>query len=199
MTTETRIKKIIEEYKDSEALFYLNMTDGLEALPILQEANIPMSRIRFSSIQSTHLEQKNLDFMLNRLGPDFLMNLALNRTCIVIDFGTDKTISRAIYQGIPFIKYCLEKIWFDCVPDKVIIQAREYDATYQNVTDLYARWFHNLNRRTKSYLRRFKKYANINNFDNTVKLLGISQRTTLDGKSEYYIDIVKQHFKETQI
>ena len=191
------MKKFLDKIQnfsiDDNVIFYVNMTDGLEFIPIAEKLNIPLEQIHFSSIQSTHLEQKTFDPMLNRLGADFLMNLALGKTCIVVDFGTDKTISRAIYQGIPFIKYCLEKAWFGYTPKKVFIQAREYTATPQDVTELYAKWYHQLNRRTKSYLKKFKRYALLKCPNNQINLEGISNKTQHDGDLQYYEDIVEKY------
>ena len=184
--------------KDPDALFFLNMSDGLEAIDDIRQAGIDEGHIRFSMIQSTHFEQKNLDPAMNRLGADLLMNLALGRTCVIVDYGTDKVYSRTVYQGVPFIKYALERAWFDKTPEKVIIVPRVPDAQPQNVANLFDRWYHNLNRRTKGFLKRFRIYATQPEIrarnNGEAKLVGISVPTLHDGHFEYYADLVAEKF-----
>ena len=86
---------------------YINLTNGVEAIPKLQ------GDYRFIRIQSTVCEQKLWDRLIQDLDYDFLMNLALGHKCIVYDFGARKPIPRAVYQGLEFIKYVLHRRWLN--------------------------------------------------------------------------------------
>lgn len=58
---------------------YINLTNGVEAIPMLEFWN---EDYRFIRIQSTICEQKNWDRLIQDLDYDFLMNLALGHKCI---------------------------------------------------------------------------------------------------------------------
>ena len=178
------------------ALYFLNITDGLEALDVLRSMGIDEGRIRYSCIQSTHFEQKNSDAPLNRLGADLLMELALGTVCVIVDYGTDKELSRAVYQGVPFIKYALERNWFEKKPTEVLIHPRLESAPPRDTAKDFSRWYHNLDRRTKQYLRHFKLYANGTNaivsHGTDIKLIGVSAATDHDGHPEYYSALVEE-------
>ena len=191
-----KIIDVLDEHPD--AVFYVNLTDGLEAVDDLVSCGIDKNSLRFSMIQSTHFEQKNIDAAINRLGPDLLMNLALGKTCVVVDYGTDKELSRAVYQGIPFIKYALERCWFGRDPDEISIVSRESDADPRPASDVFRRWYKNLDRRTKGFIRRFKVYATdpiaLKTNNCKVSLMGISVSTDQDGHPGYYARLASKNF-----
>ena len=85
---------------------YINLTNGIEDIPFLS------SFYSFIRIQSTWCEQKEWDKILQDLDYGFLMDLAIGNKCIVIDRSKRGT-SRAIFQGLEFIKYALNKVWFN--------------------------------------------------------------------------------------
>ena len=173
-------------------LYYLNLTDGIEAGSVLLDLGIDPLRIRFSSVCSSYFERKSLDGAIGRLGADFLMELALGSACCLVDFGTKRELSRAVYQGVPFVKYCLERNWFDISPHSVFITPRSSSAEEHDVADLYGRWYHGLDRSTKGFLRRFKKYArNRSDGSKDVRLFGVSTSTSNDGHPDYYISLAR--------
>ncbi|EFJ44106.1 hypothetical protein VOLCADRAFT_95748 [Volvox carteri f. nagariensis] len=53
---------------------FVNLTNGIEALPMLHELQLPYSFVR---IQSTACEQQNLEALISELDPNLLINLAL--------------------------------------------------------------------------------------------------------------------------
>lgn len=183
-----------EMYQDISALketvpnikWYVNMTNGIEAIPILEELNIPFS---FVNIQSTHLEQKHINLMMRGLGADFLMNLAIGKECVVIDYGAQKKNSRAIYQGLPLIKYICERSWFDDFDLPFIISRNGEDK--QGAQKLFEEYYHTLDKKTKRYISRYKSYSGLN-LDRRVKLKGLSQPTYNDNNSLFYKEIVEQ-------
>lgn len=77
---------------------YVNLTNGIEAI-----SQLNLSDYSFIRIQSTICEQKLWDRLIQDLDYDFLMNVALGNKCVVYDYGANKPIPRAIYQGLEFI------------------------------------------------------------------------------------------------
>ena len=178
-------EQILQIKEDNlDTVFYINLTNGLEALPILHELNIEP---KFLNIQSTQLEQKHYSTMMERLGPDFLMDVALGRNIVIIDYGARKELSRAIYKGVTFIKYALERIWFEKEPERILIRPRSKNRRLQDVTREFDRYYHTFPKSLRHYLRRFKPYV----LNEDINLEGISFETSHDGDKEFYRNIVK--------
>ncbi|GFR45807.1 hypothetical protein Agub_g7263, partial [Astrephomene gubernaculifera] len=90
---------------------FVNLTNGIEALPMLHELQLPYSFVR---IQSTACEQQHLEALMNELDPSLLLSLALGHCCLVYDCGSrgrDGT-PRALWYGLEFVRYTLTKLWF---------------------------------------------------------------------------------------
>lgn len=78
---------------------YINLTNGLEALPLVEAYGIPCTFLR---LQSTTCEQQNLEGLVAQLDVDLLLHLALGRCCIVVDFGSrnkKRGAPRALWMG----------------------------------------------------------------------------------------------------
>ncbi|GIL68502.1 hypothetical protein Vafri_21771 [Volvox africanus] len=89
---------------------FVNLTNGIEALPMLHELNLPYSFVR---IQSTACEQQNLEALVAELDANLLLSLALGHCCLVYDCGSrgrDGT-PRALWYGLEFVRYTLSKLW----------------------------------------------------------------------------------------
>ena len=172
------------QVSEPNSVFYINMTNGLEALPTFEELDI---QPKFANIQSTFLEQKRYSLMIERLGADFLMDAALGHHIVVVDYGAGKEISRAMYQGVPFIKYTLERIWLEKEPERILIRPRSKNSRLQDVTREFDRYYHTFSKSLRHYLKRFKPYV----LNEDINLEGISFETSHDGDKEFYRNIVK--------
>ena len=85
---------------------YLNLTNGLEYLDEIDE-------YKLVRIQSTICEQKNWNKLIQDLDYNFLFDLAQGNTVEIYDTSSNKKISRALYQGVEFIRYVLlRRIFF---------------------------------------------------------------------------------------
>lgn len=84
---------------------FVNLTNGIEAIPSITE---PYAFVR---IQSTACEQKRWDFVLQELDYTFLLALASGEICIIYDYGANKAVPRALYQGVEWIRYALYRRW----------------------------------------------------------------------------------------
>jgi hypothetical protein len=89
-----------------QTINYLNLTNGLAY------AN-KFENTKFIRIQSTLLEAKKFNKIIYELDYQFLIDLALGYNINVIDASVNKNESRALYQGIPWIEFVLNKYWLD--------------------------------------------------------------------------------------
>src|SRR5574340_1552415 len=64
----------------SKDVIYLNLTNGLEALPLFAD------NYKIICIQSTACEQKRWDYILADLDYNLLFDLALGNNCFIIDY-----------------------------------------------------------------------------------------------------------------
>ena len=159
-----------------EVKSYLNLTNGIEYLGDIKADG-------FIRIQSTACEQKRWDFIIQELDYSFLMDLALGEIVMVHDMGANKETSRAIYQGLEFVKFALNKNWLgkDYIP-----KVRGFNC-YKYFIEVY----NNLDKRTLKKLDYFKKFLKTD----CIWLLGHSKATIHDGDYTYYNDKLEQYYK----
>ena len=131
----------------NKTVIYLNLTNGIEAL-YLSDIRDP----RFLRIQSTACEQKRWDFILQDLDYDFLMSLALGNHVVVYDYSRRKKVSRAIWQGLKWVEYVLNRIWFDR-HITVVLERNSMD-----VTKYFDEQYNKISERTKVKLKYFRKF-----------------------------------------
>ena len=89
---------------------FINLTSGIEKLPPLLNKKIG---IDFLYIQSTACEQKRWGFILQDLDYNFLLCLATGISCSIIDCSAHHKTSRAMWQGVEWIKYALSRRWLN--------------------------------------------------------------------------------------
>ncbi|KAI7837578.1 hypothetical protein COHA_008591 [Chlorella ohadii] len=91
---------------------YINLTNGIEAVPSLQLLQLPYSFLR---LPSTRCEQQQFEELMHDLDADLLMRLALGQTCLVYDLGSrnkKRGAPRAVWYGLEFIRFALRRLWF---------------------------------------------------------------------------------------
>lgn len=103
---------------------YLNLTNGVEAIDVDDYiTSLPdLVNVRFIRIQSCTCERKMWSKLIQEIDYDYLMNYILGNEIHVYDFSPKKTVSRALYQGVPTITYLLNKhihgvdteTWINC-------------------------------------------------------------------------------------
>lgn len=112
---------------------FINLFGGLEWEPRLRGT----PNLHYCRIQSTACEQKRWDFVIRDLDHTLLLCLAQGHTCHVYDMSAKKPQSRAIYQGLVFVKFVLNRVWFGTEP--TCIEVRGQDSTeyfYQQLRTL---------------------------------------------------------------
>lgn len=83
---------------------FVNLTRGLLCGCDIQHPH-------FLRIQSTHCEQKLWGRVLHDAGPDLLMHFAWGEPVTVHDLSEKPRVTRALWQGLPWIRYATERIW----------------------------------------------------------------------------------------
>lgn len=150
---------------------YINLTNGLEFLSLCP------GDTGYIRIQSTACEQKRWDFILQDLDTDLLFELARGTKCVVYDAGK-RGESRALWQGLPWIRYVLARVWMDR-EDKAFCRGH-------NVTKYFAECYEKLDRRTLAKLKYFRRFVNVKD----IKLSGVFMTTTNDGKYDRFLRMI---------
>lgn len=157
------------------SIHYVNLTNGIEDIDKLDNC-------RFIRIQSTHLEQNHFEEVLMDLDNDLLMNLALGNKCIIHDKASRRgKLSRAVWYGIPWIRYALERAWFDKNPESVLVKNC-------NNIKYFDKLYRSLSMPTKRKLKYYKKFL----FCDHVEIDYVCDRTIHDGDHEYYRQILEE-------
>ena len=145
---------------------FINLSNGIEYIP-----HIP-NEYSFIRIQSTYCEQKRWNDILLELDYSFLMSLALGHKCIVYDKSAKHKVPRAIWQGLEWVKYTLNLVWFN----------KEVKAVTRgmNVTSYFNSQFLVLPRQTIKKLCYFKKFLITDKLD----IEAITENTRNDSKYE---------------
>lgn len=154
--------------------YFVNLTNGIEAIPQIE------GEYAFIRIQSTACEQKRWDFLLQDLDYNFLMALALGHHVVIYDFGANKPVPRAIYQGVEFIKYVLNRRWFGR-ETKAIVRGND-------ATRYFAQVYEQLEERTKRKLDYFRKFLMTDQLHIEVR----TAATVHDGDYEWYRKVLEE-------
>ena len=103
---------------------FINLSNGAEALALLDGAGVSPEQISFMRLQSSHCEAQDYAGILANLDHNLLMHLALGFDCRVYDFGSrgndweamDGTLERryvprAIWWGLEWSRFALTRMW----------------------------------------------------------------------------------------
>ena len=158
---------------------YINLTNGIEELKDNPDI---IDNCRFIRIQSTALEQNHLEDVIRDLDNDLLMNLALGNCCVIYDRASRRgKVSRALWYGVPWIIYVLNRCWFENILDTCMVK-------YNNVAGYFDKEYRSMSRTTKRKIKYYKKFL----FDNRkINLSYKSLRTEHDGDNDFYRQIIK--------
>lgn len=152
---------------------FINLTNGIEAIA---DYGLDPHKVRFIRIQSTACEQKRWGDIIMQLSDDFLISAALGYHCVVYDYGANKGVPRAIWQGLEWIKYALWRRWY----------GQQYRPTGRAITmePYFAERYRELSPRVKARLDYFKSYC----ASHLPQISAITESTTYDGDKAYYVE-----------
>lgn len=160
---------------------YLNLTNGIEAIPILRDRGVNIEDLRFVRIQSSHCENFDLESILWNLDYDFLMSAAQGYACLMYDFGSRgikiddhrNGTPRAFWMGLQWIRYILNYYWSFDSDCKNGIYIKGYNCVTQ---------FVNKRKELSASVVRKIKYFRPYVQTSSVKIYPIYDRTDKDGK-----------------
>ena len=172
-----------------ECIHFLNLTNGLEALPMLRSAGISPGYVR---IQSTLCEQQELERVISDLDSSLLLHLALGHCCLIYDLGSrnkKRAAPRAVWYGLEFIRYTLSCAWDVPLPPNGIHRAflRGHDA--HAAFDGHIRGF---STSTKRKLKYYAQYLPPNGLK-AIQLYGVYKSTEHDVDFPFYLDIAHRN------
>lgn len=162
-----------------KAINFINLTNGVEAIK-----RYNLKEYQFIRIQSSQVERHCWEKILLNMDDNFLMNLALGNICNIFDYSANKEMPRALYQGVAFLEFVLERRWFGRNTPMRIRNLVARDTFYDEVYDRIR-----LNKDVKKKLDYFKKFLN------TDKLLIVLHygNTELDGMYDEYKKILVEN------
>lgn len=169
------------EYNVENTEFFINLTAGLEYLTFENYLLWLGRKPQFIRIQSTQFERKLLEKALQDLDNNFLMKLAIGKTCVVLDCTSRKlkgNVSRACWQGLEWIRYCLERIWF-----------KRKIKCDMGMHVHFEREFNKLSKFTLKKLKYYRKFLKCDE----VSLEYLCEPTIHDGDDEFYKKIVYKY------
>ena len=156
------------------SLHFINLSNGVEALPLLR--GLPVSFIR---IQSSHCESNNFSGILGGLDSTFLMYLAMGHDCYIYDFGSrnkKRKAPRAVWYGITFIKYALHKMWeLPGEPPTPILRGHNAAAAFDKAIKF-------LDKAVKKKIKYYKNYVSTSQ----LSIYGVVGATEIDGRRDLH-------------
>lgn len=158
------------DYPNNEKI-YLNLTNGIE---FLERLDLNISQVKFVRIQSCTCERHLWDKLISDLDYNFLLDLALGYNVKVFDTSARKKESRAMYQGLKFVEYVLNRVWFNKI---IKVECRGKDCN-KYFAEAYKTVPNNIMKKVK-YLRKFLNTDKIH-------LSSYCITTKHDGDYEYY-------------
>lgn len=158
----------------AEVIHFINLTNGIQAIE-----DYELSDYRFLRLQSTACEQKRWEDIIMTITDDFMVATALGHNCIVYDYGANKEVPRAIWQGLEWVKYCLLKRWHNT----------EYQPQGRMKTgaEYFSSQYKSLSKKVKNRLDYYGRYVN-----GPLCINAISSATNRDGSIQWYANILKK-------
>jgi hypothetical protein len=153
---------------------FINLTNGLAWGHLVA----PDGYVR---IQSTYLEQKHFSKVIEDLDYTFLLPLVSGEECVVLDAShRSGGVSRAIYQGLPWIKYVVE---LRCKG----LESQDIRVKGNNVAPYFKEQAARLSSRAKVKLAYAKKFAKLD--QDPLRLSGRGLKTIHDGDYDHFVEI----------
>lgn len=169
-------------HRDGCSDVWVNLTNGIEAVEFLDKYNVPFNYCRF---QSTSFEQKNWSASVDSMPDDMLINMALGRRQVIIDFGANKMCPRAMRQGIPIAAYIIAQYWNIDNGGELHMFSRDGNKIIK-AGDNFSREVSRLSNRQKSRLKYFGKF--IDDDVNWIDISLLCAQSDNDNDYETHID-----------
>lgn len=182
---------------------YVNLTNGIEVLRVLQLLGISQNEVRFTRLQSTVCEARAWNVLLDLLDTDLIFSLACGHVCYLYDIGSrskgkNAAVPRAIWMGVEFVKYALTYFWAGAdkrkVPDTVIVRGKNVAPYWRDEVCQFQ-----IDKPVKKRIKYFKDYAEELGFwsDGMPHLRGVyGDRTRLDGCKDVHVKLARDSIEQ---
>jgi hypothetical protein len=169
------------------AKHFINLKNGIEAVPELE--GLGVLDYSFLRVQSTLCEVGDMEKVICELDATFLLNAALGFSCLVYDYGSrDKKrgTPRALWYGVEFIRYALNKTWFGETDRLQILRGKQ-------VEQLFREKLSSMSKSTKKRLKYYRKFIPHDVIDGrkSVRIVGVYKFTEHDDDEEFYGQLVR--------
>lgn len=178
---------------------YVNLTNGLEALPALS-ALVPAAELRFTRIQSSHAEASAYDKLLSELDHDLLWSLASGHTCYLYDFASrnpKRGVSRAQYLGAEFVKWALAYLWFGkdspLVAQSVLVRNKNLVRFWRDDVLPYK-----IAKDTKKRIRYYTPFALASGVQRIDLRSVYGRASVIDGRKNVHVEIARSWLESTR-
>jgi len=188
---------------------FINLSNGAEALPLIEKAGLRPEDVAFCRVQSSHCEAQDFNAVLANLDHNLLMHLALGFECRVYDFGSRgnywaveeaasdapsssaspeptaelQYVPRALWWGLEWSRYALNTLWHLEVGTPLL---RGY-----NVQSLFDEQLRAIPKPLWKRLKYYRAYTATGLQE--IRLRGYYAQTLLDGNKEAYRDFMLAH------
>lgn len=167
--------------KIPEEKIFINLTSGIDAI---EREGLDPSQLSFIRIQSSHCEEHQWEQILTGLDSNFLLHAALGRRCIVYDSGSDGDLSKAVYFGLEWIKYVLNRRWLgrDYIPD----------VKGKNTEEYFEQEYYKLSKKCKRRIDYFRKLL----LTGEIHIEGRCVKSVHDNQYEYFREMLRTLYKK---
>jgi hypothetical protein len=172
---------------------YVNLTNGLEALPGLT-ALVPAGELRFTRMQSSHAEASAYDKLLAELDHDLLWSLAAGHTCYLYDFASRnprRGVSRAQFLGVEFAKWALAYLWFGKdsarVPGCVLVRGKNLVRFWRDDVLPFK-----IAKDTKKRIRYYAPFAAAAGVERVDLRAVYGRASVIDGRKEQHVRLARE-------
>ncbi len=129
---------------------FVNLSNGVLCMGDTEHFPLP-AEAHWTRIQSTACEQKRWADVLRDAGPDLLIHLAVGYDVVVHDQSERPRVTRACWQGVPWIRYACQVAWTGRADP---VKSRNG----MDVTDYFEKQWRRLKHADRQRVRYFKKF-----------------------------------------
>ena len=172
------------------ARLFVNLTNGVEALPALDAVGLPYT---FCRLQSSLCEAQAFEQLCVSVDTHLLMSLACGHSCYVVDFASrnkKRGVPRAVWYGTEFISYALDTLWMPADAQRRAPILRGF-----NVTADFQRAMCSLSKPTLQRLKYYRRYVDADALAAAggVRLFGVCGPTERDSDVAFHAALVRTH------
>ena len=203
---ERRKPVVVVSAEHRRVAHFVNLKNGIEALPVLREHFPEDAPIHFLRVQSTLCERGDMEKIMLELDANLLLKLATDTPCVIYDYGSrseDTGLPRSFWYGMEAMMYFLRYEWgFDGYgddrddDDDGNITKREVLLRGKKCTKEIERKRTFFSKSLKKKLRYYRQFIP-ETHSKELRMIGAYKLTTNDGDREYYKKTLNEYISST--